>query len=132
MSAEPGYDYDFELTVRPDERFTGWVKREAVEAVLESAAGPAARAMQVEIQFRRWDEQVGEPIDGGGKANCVYLRIPALARGRDRDHRYFAVAFSIADRLGWIVFDDTDSGAVMSRSRSEPEPPPKKPWWKVW
>ena len=132
MSSEPGYDYDFEVTVRPDERFTQWVKREAIESVLEKTTSSAARAMHMEIQFRRWDERVGEPIEAGDKANCVYLCIPALARGSDRDHEYFAVAFSIADRLGWLVFDDTDSGSIMSRSWSEPEPPTKKPWWKVW
>jgi hypothetical protein len=132
MSSEPGYDYDFEVTIRPDERFTGWVKREAVESVLGEITDPARLAVQMEVQFRRWDERIGEPIDGGDRANCVYLRIPALARGPDRDHKYFAVAFSIADQLGWQVFDDTDSGAMMSRSWAVPEAPKAKPWWKAW
>jgi hypothetical protein len=132
MSAEPGYDYDFEVTVRPDERFTKSVGREVVETFLETIRSPRYLAMEVKPQFRRWDERVGEPVDGDGQANCVYLRIPAQARGADKDHEYFAIAFSIADHLGWLVFDDTDSGALMSRSRAEPEPPPRKPWWKVW
>jgi hypothetical protein len=128
MSSEPGYDYEFEVTVRGQP-----VKREVVEKCLATFSSPAFNAMEVKAQFRRWDEHVGEPIDGRDDANCVHLRIPALARGPDRDHRYFAIAFSIADQLGWTVFDDTDSGAIMSRSRAEPEPAPtKRPWWKVW
>lgn len=144
MSAEPGYDYDFELTIRSDPRFAQSVPRDAVESILEKIPGVArhgkgflldasGRVMDMEVQFRRWNEQMGEPVDGGGKANCVYLRIPAHARGSDREHEYYVIAYSIADPLGWVIFDETDSGAIISRSRAEPEPPPrKKPWWKVW
>jgi hypothetical protein len=143
MSTEPGYDYDFEVTVRPDEDFTRSVRRDTIESFLEKLPNVArhgkgflldsfGRAMDLEPQFRRSDGRTGEPVEGGDQTNCVYLHIPAHARGADRDHEYFAIAFSIADHLGWLVFDDTDSGSTMSRSRSEPDPPPQKPWWKVW
>jgi hypothetical protein len=68
----PGYEYDFEMTIRPDEEFSRSVKREFVESYLEQLPGvrrnrdgafvmnsPLDRWMDIVVESRRWDGKVG-------------------------------------------------------------------------
>jgi hypothetical protein len=144
----PGYDYDFEMTIRPDEEFSRSVKRELVESFLEQLPGfnrngdnafvfnsPFDRWMDIAVEFRRWDGKVGERVDATELANCISLRIPASVRGPEKEKDYFVLAFAIADHFGWLLYDDTDSGCCLGRDWLERNFPTKqapRPWWKLW
>jgi hypothetical protein len=144
----PGYDYDFEMTIRSDEQFSRSVRRELVESFIGKLPGVIINGdkgfalnssfgcwMDIMVESRRWDGKVGERVDGGELANCVHLRIPQSARGPEKEREYFMLAFAIANHLGWNVHDDTDSGDWVSKEGLEvmfPTGEKPKPWWKIW
>lgn len=144
----PGYDYDFEMTIRSDEEFSRSVKRELVEAFLEQLPGvrrngdrtfalnsPLDRWMDIVVESRRWDGKIGERMEAEELVNCIFLRIPASVRGPEKERDYFVLAFDIADHFGWLLFDDTDSGCCRGREwleRAFPTKQARRPWWKVW
>lgn len=144
----PGYDYDFEMTIRPDEEFSRSVNRKLVESFIEKLPGvrrngdgafaldlPPGRWMDIVVESRRWDGKAGERLETEELVNCVYLRIPASVRGPEKERDYFVLAFAIAEHLGWLLYDDTDSGCCLGKGWLEKTFPVKqvpKPWWKVW
>ena len=147
MSAWP--DYDFDITLRADDTFEGSTSRAALEEFLARLPGvgrhgakgfvldsPMGRWMEITPEVRRWDGLCGERVaDDGDRVNCVHLFFPGTRRGPDIERDYWMTAFAIAEHLGWIVFDDTDSGSTVSRETLErwwPSKPAPKPWWKVW
>lgn len=144
----PGYDYDFEMTIRSDEAFSQSIKRELVESFLEQWPGvrrtgngafalnsPRDRWMDIVVESRRWDGKVGERMEAGELVNCLFLRIPASSRGPEKEKECFVLAFAIADHLGWKLYDDTVSGSCLGKEWLEMAFPAKqapKPWWKPW
>jgi hypothetical protein len=145
---EAGYDYDFELTVRIDERFTRTVARAEVEAVISRIPGvrstgagkfvfdsPTSRWMDITVETREADEFFGKALPASDQVNCVHLHIPASVRGSQKDKAYFELGLAIARDLGWVIYDDTDSGFPLGDDYLErhwPSKPPVKPWWKVF
>jgi len=145
---QPGYDYDFEMTIRSDEEFSRSVDRVPVEAYLERLPGvrrhgdgafvldsPPDHRMDLVVECRRWDGMVGERMETTGLVNCIFLRIPASVRGPEKERDYFVLAFAIADHLGWPLFDDTDSGCRLDSgwlATAFPTIEARRPWWKFW
>lgn len=140
------YDYDFEFTVRSDARFGASRPARDVEAVLAALPGVVAaeadalawsdaegRRAELRVEFREPDDGVGTRVPRDDLANCVHLLVPARARSAALERGYFAFALDVAERLGWELHDDTDSGAVISRQRLEAfDAAPARPWWKFW
>lgn len=140
------HDYDFEFTVRADARFGASRPAREVEAVLAALPGVVpgeagafgwsdvdGRRVVMRVEFRVPDDGTGTRVPSDDLANCVHLVIPARARSAALERGYFAFALDLAERLGWELHDDTDSGVVVSRRRLEAfDPPPTRPWRKLW
>ena len=141
---------DFDITLRPDPTFEGSTDRASLEHFLSNLRGvgrngekgfvldtPAGRWMEITPQTRRWDGVMGEVVSNeGANVNCVHLFFPGTHRGPELERDYWHMAFRIAEHLGWLVFDDTDSGSTVSRETLEfwypSQPIAPKPWWKLW
>lgn len=144
---EEGYDYDFAFSIRPDERFSDFKYRPAVNAEIiewpgvrkaEGAAflwtSDAGHHMEIRPEFRIADEGIGTRVEKGDQINCVHLFIPAQARGSALEKGYYRCALDLAAKLGWVLYDDTDSGCAVSPGSLETmfaESKPR-PWWKIW
>jgi hypothetical protein len=64
--------------------------------------------------------------------NCVRLHVPYSMLGNHPEQDYFPLAFTIAERLAWAVYDD-QSGEMLSREQIQRDlASMKKPWWKLW
>jgi hypothetical protein len=141
------YEYDFDLSIRPDEHFSASRARADIERLLAEAPGvqpgddgfiwrtSAGHHMEFRAELRRPDGALGVRTPNGEQVNCVHLFIPARARSAALEKGYFECALALAERLGWTLYDDTDSGCVVERGslvRRFPDDNAKAPWWKLW
>jgi hypothetical protein len=78
----------------------------------------------------------GDNVEEDGReypeVNCVRLHVPYSMLGNHPEQDYFPLAFTIAERLAWTVYDD-QSGEPISREQIQRDLASiKKPWWKFW
>jgi hypothetical protein len=142
------YEYDFDFSIRSDEHFSQCRPQPAVDAVIARVPGvsagesgaflwatPAGLYMEIRAEHRRPDGATGTRTPNGDQVNCVHLFIPARARSASLEKAYFEFAVALAEKLGWTLYDDTDSGCVVDRrtlGAAFPESKEKAPWWKLW
>jgi hypothetical protein len=110
----------YDLTIRPDEKFSRSVPREPLSAFisqLPSITRAARPQFVLEEKPKRWMEISLETVDADGNiieeeggtydtANCIRLHIPYAFLGTRPERDYFPTAFSIADHLGWSLYDE--------------------------
>ncbi len=91
----------------------------------------------MEIDLETVGEE-GDMVDEGARAtgdeiNCVRLHIPYRMMGRTPEQDFFPLIFTIAEHLGWKVYDDqTDRPVTRTMIEREIERQMQRPWWKFW
>jgi hypothetical protein len=91
------------------------------------------RHMEIDLEFVSDEGDNGEETDTDyPEINCVRLHVPYSMLGSSPERDYFPLAFTIAERLAWTVYDD-QSGEPISREQIAGDlASAKKPWWKLW
>jgi hypothetical protein len=59
--------------------------------------------------------------------NCIRAHIPYSHLGREPEQDYFPLLRSIAQQVGWQLYDEQNDGEI-----PEGDAEPKKPWWRFW
>ncbi|MCE9589248.1 MAG: hypothetical protein K8S99_01850 [Planctomycetes bacterium] len=142
----------YDLTIRPDEKFSRSVPREPLEAFIALLPFIAAvdrslfvleekpnRRMEISLEVvdadGNWIEEVSETSD---TINCIRLHVPYAFLGKRPERDYFPTAFLIADHLGWSLYDEQSGEDIprdavasdMTQTRTQTRTP--KPWWRFW
>lgn len=136
----------YDLTLRPDEKFSRSVPRQPLAAFL--AQLPSVRRADrpqfiLDEKPKRWMEISLETVDEDGNwieedgkvydsTNCIRLHIPYAFLGKRPEQDYFPTAFAIADHLGWSLYDEQSGEDIPRDADASTEAQTQKPWWKFW
>jgi hypothetical protein len=136
----------YDITIRPDEKFSRSVPREIVAefvATLPSIRRADSPQFVLDEKPKRWmgisletTDEEGNCVEKVGRTydttNCVRLHIPYAFLGMRPDLDYFPTCFAIANHLGWSVYDE-QSGEVIPRDAiASDDSQTQKPWWRFW
>jgi hypothetical protein len=136
----------YDLTIAKDQKFSASTRLSDLAAFLRNidAMQPngdrgfvyepsAQRHMEIDLEVVSDEgDNIEEVSTDCSEINCIRLHIPYPMLGDSPQRDYFPLAFTIAEHLGWTVYDD-QSGESISPERMERDlVSTKKPWWKFW
>lgn len=136
----------YDLTIRPDEKFSRSVPRDPLAAFIAQLpfVCHADRSQFVlDEKPKRWMEISLETVDADGSriekdgetcdtTNCIRLHIPYAFFGKRPELDYFPTAFTIADHLGWSLYDEQSGENIPRDAIASDTTQPQKPWWRFW
>ena len=130
----------YDLTIRPDERFSEFKQLAPLVAFLTAQPhlkpnGDRGFALE---DGNRWMEIYIETVSEEGDSiedestdpdtfNCIRAHIPYARLGTQPERDYFPLLGCIAEQVGWQLYDE-QGGAELSAEDTDP----KRPWWRFW
>src|SRR4030095_1031512 len=130
----------YDLTIRPDEHFSEFKPLATLAAFLAAQPNvtPNGNRGFVLEDGNRWMgidiETVSEEGDNieddstdAETFNCIRAHIPYPHLGKQPEHDYFPLLRSIAQHIGWQLYDEQSDEDV-----PESDAAPTKPWWRFW
>lgn len=130
----------YDLTIRPDARFSQFKSLAHLAAFLgqQPNVKPNGNRGFVLEDANRWMEIDLETVSEEGDNiedestdlatfNCIRAHIPYSYLGEQPEHDYFPLLRSIAQQVGWQLYDEQSDGELPGEVGEQ-----KKPWWRFW